>query len=887
MDIYCTRPRCEQPLNSFPDLDGRWQLKTFLQRHCAHCETPLVLNGRYVPLELMSRTESGATFLGRDLQGIDRKSCKIEQVQIDSSFTAPQLDVVADLFDREADVLNKLGAHPKIPRLLNALELTTSASLLYPKQRLFYLVQEYIEGQSLQAELITKGKFTEVETISVLREVARILEFVHFQGAIHRNIKPANIIRDVHGQIYLVNFGTTEQIVAQTNLAIAGMREHHSSSLFAPASDPGIGYQRQPIYPSSDLYSLAVTCLNLLTGKNPQDLLESESNNWQWRMPDLQVSEALAEILDKMLQKLPVDRFPSARDVLDRLDDTWGTPTLSMTTTSIPAASMSASTTLLMANVDVDIDSDSLQFENDFLQFDEDFLQFERELLQLDSAPLQIYSPSAPITEIRPTRSWKSWQIAGVLAISTIGLIIAIVPKFLTANNVSQLEHDAISNRSSVGERILLGFEGNRDTDKFKELKRAGVLAIANKNYAEAISKLQSALAENPNSPETRIYLNNALIGDRQSYTIAAAAPISRSLDRASEMLRGFAQAQAEINQVGAVNEAKIKLKIVDDSDDPKLIESISNAIVKHPEILGVVGHNRNDVSIKAANIYNDNKLSFIAPIGTANRLTGTDKPYIFRTNSKGDAIAKKLVDRLIDTDRKQKIAIFYVPTIATNQEFKNQFVDKLTARGGQVVGAFPFSTVSSTASPPVNNSPTFDAEAHLQEATAMGADAILLLSVGRANREALKVLRIRASKYPNLIVFGDTALYSMNTLKAGKESEGLILGVPWQEADSTPQFATGAKQLWNDRVNWATATSYNAVKALGTAIKTQETPSRSGVMEVLAKNEFMGASGKFQFKNGEPTERYALVRVTQTPPNYKYSSQTGYDFIPIEDWWF
>jgi hypothetical protein len=62
-----------------------------------------------------------------------------------------------------------------------------------------------------------------------------------------------------------------------------------------------------------------------------------------------------------------------------------------------------------------------------------------------------------------------------------------------------------------------------------------------------------------------------------------------------------------------------------------------------------------------------------------------------------------------------------------------------------------------------------------------------------------------------------------------------------------------------------------------------QESPSRSSVRQILAKNEFMGASGRFQFKNGDPTGRNILVKVAQTPANYKYSSRTGYDFVPLE----
>ena len=873
MDIYCTRPGCKQPLNSFADLDDRTLfLKTVPQRHCANCAMQLVLDGRYLAQKLLHQSELSATFLGIDLQTTELKRCTIEQISIDPSFNPTQLELATDIFYREAGILEKIGKHPKIPRLLTSIELAIPASHSYPPQTFFYSIQEYIEGQSLQDELLAQCKFTETEVVSVLREVLRILEFVHFQDVIHCDLKPSNIIRDSQGKIYLINFGALRQLVAETTRATGS-----TSTLASAAGDRG-----QTIYPSSDLYTLAVTCLSLLTGKHPQDLLNIETNHWQWQTPDLQVSDALVAILDTMLQQLPTDRFQSARDVLDVLDDSWVVPALSITNSSILTASISASNTLPSSN----LSHEPEELGNDALDLDS-LLELQAPLrdnsfLPLDDAPLQLYQASAEEDTYIQTNK-KPWVLAGVLATGIIGLIALVIPRFLSRSTPIATTGDSISSHSSIGDRILLSNEGSRDNDKFKNLKRAGVLAIANKNYNEAVTKLQAALAENPNSPETRIYLNNALIGDNKSYTIATAAPIGRSLDRASEMLRGFAQAQAEMNQVGGINEAKIKLRIVDDSDDPKTIENIASGVVDRAEVLGIVGHNRNDVTMKAGNIYDRNKLAFIAPISTANELTSTSKPYIFRTNLKGETIAKKLVDRLVDFERKRRVAIFYVPSISYNDELKTQFANKLAARGGKVVGTFKFSTVATSASSTAAAPPPFDADTYLRQAKARGAEAILLLPVGRSSREALKVLRLRATKYPQLSVVSDTALYSTNTLKAGREAKGLVMGVPWQESESSPQFSTGAKQLWNTQVNWATATSYNAVKALGTAIKAQDSPSRESVMKILSKNEFMGASGRFQFTNGDPTERYILVKVSKTPPNYKYSSGTGYDFVPLD----
>ena len=893
MDIYCTRLYCEQPLNSFVDLDDSKLLTTATQHHCASCGMPLVLEGRYVPLRLLHHDEISTTFIGKDLHASSLKYCTIEQLQIDPSFSPSQIETATKIFDREVKVLAKLGEHPKIPRLLDSLEIIAPIAPDRPLQKFLYLVQEHIDGKTLEAELLAQGKFTEAEVITVLREVARILEFVHFQGAIHRNIRPSKILRDSLGKIYLTDFGAVKQINTETGDITGDLSPRKSKSGFRLEYTLSNQYLRPEIYSSSDLYSLAVTCINLLTGRQPNELFNIDTNTWQWRTPDLQVSDSLGMILDQMLQQLPTDRFESARDVLDALDDRLGAPILSISADIFSSSEPIPSTLLLDKPYD-----DPFQLDDSFLQLDDDFIQLDHDLFQLDDRLLENQKSLAPlgdaplqlIPKIIPKPS-QSWRKVGILGLGIAGLSALIIPGFLRlfdqkpmmSDTLTQDVQTAMVRHSSIGEQILVGVEGNRDTDKFKDLKRLGVAAIASKNYPEAVLKLQAALVENPNSPETRIYLNNALIGDKKSYTIAAAAPIERSLDRASEMLRGFAQAQSEINQVGSVNDAKIKLRIIDDSDDPKTIESIATAVVDLPEVLGIVGHNRNDVTLKAAKIYNRKKLAFIAPISTAVSLTGSNKPYIFRANNKADAITSKLVDRLVNVDGKRKVAIFYVPTIASNNEFKTQFSNKLVAKGGKVVGTFPFSTVASTAPPADISTSAFDAETHLRQAKKMGAEAILLLSTGRSNREAMKVLKIRADKYPELDVLSDTGLYSFNTLKIGKDAQGLVMIVPWQESDSSPQFSTGAKQLWNTQVNWATATSYNSVKALAAAIKAQPSPSRTGVMNNLAKSEFMGASGRFQFKNGEPTERYIFVKVDKTPANYKYSSRMGYDFLPFE----
>lgn len=73
------------------------------------------------------------------------------------------------------------------------------------------------------------------------------------------------------------------------------------------------------VYPSTDLYALAVTALLLLTGKEAAQLFDAYSNQWNWRS-SVSVSNTLADVLDRMLISVPNRRFQSAQEVIDALN---------------------------------------------------------------------------------------------------------------------------------------------------------------------------------------------------------------------------------------------------------------------------------------------------------------------------------------------------------------------------------------------------------------------------------------------------------------------------------------------------------------------------------------------------------------------------------------
>ena len=309
MEVYCTRPGCPRPQNYFPDLDDSSLLKTVQQKFCTTCGMPLILSGRYLPVRLLGQGGFGAAFLARDRYTPAMRQCVAKLLQPSVSLTPPQLKIAQTLFEREAAVLEELGnEHSQIPSLLAFFELTVPSLQPGKNDQFFYLVQEFIDGTNLEDELAVKGRFSEAETVEVLREILNVLDFVHSRGSIHRDIKPANIMRAKNGRLYLLDFGAVKQVTQSVGSAKA------STGIYSLGYAPPEQMSGQEVYPATDLYALAVTCITLLSGLQPTELFDSYRNEWNWHSR-VQVSSRLAHVLDRMLLSAPSQRFQSASEV--------------------------------------------------------------------------------------------------------------------------------------------------------------------------------------------------------------------------------------------------------------------------------------------------------------------------------------------------------------------------------------------------------------------------------------------------------------------------------------------------------------------------------------------------------------------------------------------
>ncbi len=312
MELYCTRPSCPRPRNVYPDLDNKNTLTTVTQKFCTTCGMPLILAGRYLPTRLLGKGGFGTAFLAIDRYTPAQRQCVVKQFLPAGKFTPAQLQTAQDLFAREASVLEELGhQHNQIPDLFAFFPLSVNNSGGKPED-FFYLVQEFIDGEDLEKELARQKFFTESQALEILESMLSVLEFVHQKGVIHRDIKPSNIMRDRRGRLYLLDFGAVKQATA------GNAPQQKSTGIYSLGFAPPEQMAGDRVFPATDIYALAVTLISLLTGKEPQELLDSYTGQWQWRNY-VQVSDRLGTVLDKMLRPIPSERYASATEVIKAL----------------------------------------------------------------------------------------------------------------------------------------------------------------------------------------------------------------------------------------------------------------------------------------------------------------------------------------------------------------------------------------------------------------------------------------------------------------------------------------------------------------------------------------------------------------------------------------
>ncbi|MBU6229672.1 MAG: pentapeptide repeat-containing protein [Cyanobacteria bacterium REEB459] len=294
---YCINPNCAHPKNATT------------AHQCQSCGGTLLLQDRYSVLRSLGQGGFGATFLARNITLPGKPPCVIKQLR-PSAEAGQMLDMARNLFEREAKILGEIGDHPQLPRLLGYFETDQG----------FFLVQEFINGATLQQEVKRGGPFTEEGVKQFLSEILPIVQYLHDHQVIHRDIKPANIIRRVQDKkLVLIDFGAVKEKVNPYQVAVSDQTALTAYAVGTPGYAPPEQMAMRPVY-ASDIYALGATCIYLLSAKSPKDLnYHPGTANLIWR-DQVQVSDHFAAVLHKMLEISVSRRYENTESVLRDLD---------------------------------------------------------------------------------------------------------------------------------------------------------------------------------------------------------------------------------------------------------------------------------------------------------------------------------------------------------------------------------------------------------------------------------------------------------------------------------------------------------------------------------------------------------------------------------------
>jgi serine/threonine protein kinase len=261
-----------------------------------------LLQQRYRILSMLGEGRFGRTYLAVD-RGRGDAYCAIEELAPFAQFSGEGTKA-KEIFKKEATLLYQLQ-HSQVPRFWTTFE----------EQSRLLLVRDYIPGKTYRDLLDDRRNvgrtFSESEVCQFLLELLPVIGYIHSKGTIHRDLAPEHIVcRDDDRLPVPIDFGVVTEFANKLQLSPDSPRMPIGQPGYAPIEQLKHGQ----VYPNSDLYTLAVTAIVLLTGKEPSALFEGDKMNWAWRKWT-EIDSDFANVLSRMLSPQPTDRYQSAIEV--------------------------------------------------------------------------------------------------------------------------------------------------------------------------------------------------------------------------------------------------------------------------------------------------------------------------------------------------------------------------------------------------------------------------------------------------------------------------------------------------------------------------------------------------------------------------------------------
>ncbi|WP_299485469.1 serine/threonine-protein kinase [Acaryochloris sp. IP29b_bin.137] len=307
--VYCPNPKCKERRNEAS------------VEVCPGCQSPLVLNHTYQLVQpLVNLDHFGNTEI---FDVVDKRWAEHPQmgrkVMKILKYNGGYLE---RLFRREALHLQNLN-HPGIPQVYPEDRSDRgyfSISIPHRRRKIYYFLMEKIEGQNLHHWINQNGPIDEATLLPWLRELLKIVAYLHANKIWHRDIKPSNIMLRPNGQLVLIDFGAVKQVRPRSRGKGDPPTGPHTTvtndGIFAAGYTPPEQIRGRTVQ-QSDLYALGRTCVHLLTRIPPYDLEEDDAGKLIWRDQAPGVSSVLADWVDHLMAPFVQDRPQSATKVLE------------------------------------------------------------------------------------------------------------------------------------------------------------------------------------------------------------------------------------------------------------------------------------------------------------------------------------------------------------------------------------------------------------------------------------------------------------------------------------------------------------------------------------------------------------------------------------------
>jgi tRNA A-37 threonylcarbamoyl transferase component Bud32 len=263
-----------------------------------------VLQGRYQITKRIGQGGMGAIYLADDLRFSQRVAVVKEMLD---HFTDPdQRRTATASFDREAEMLANLS-HPGIPEVYDR----------FTEGNRHYLVMEYVDGGDLEQRMMQQDNepYAEQDVLNWAIQICDILHYLHSHKPpiVYRDMKPANLILNSLGKIYVVDFGIARHFNPTKKGTMIGTQG------YAPAEQ-----YRGQVEPRSDIYALAATMHHLLTGRDPQ--AEAPFTFPSVRELNPQVSAPVDKIITRCLSMEADGRYRDAVELSEVLQKACHNP---------------------------------------------------------------------------------------------------------------------------------------------------------------------------------------------------------------------------------------------------------------------------------------------------------------------------------------------------------------------------------------------------------------------------------------------------------------------------------------------------------------------------------------------------------------------------------